>query len=573
MKRIIIFFIGLSVFLNYSCSNKKLHNTDNVTYNEGRELEYYYAFTEATKLSLFGRYKDALSLYNQCLRVKPQSSAVYYQISGILLRTGQLDLAKKFALDAYRHDNQNYWYLMHLASIYKMQMNLDSAIIMYEKILKIKSPDLTNTMNLALLLKANSKYKKALNIVTKVEKEYVINESVIMIKHDLLKNLNKANKAADVLIDGIEKYPDNINLYGLLAEHFYDENKLEDAEKYYKIVYNKDSANEKVILSYADFLLNNDRGDEAFLLYNKIIYDEDAELEDKILLMANFIKNYDYIKDYNENIFDLIDYLLNIYSDKRVIALAIDLNIKAKDFEKAALYSKDMIRNYVYDEYEFQRLLHIENYLNNYDTVIYYADKAISLYNNKAPFYLVKGVAYLGKDDFSNAIVSLRTGLERNTEKNDEINFYNYLAESYFRAGNNDSSDYFFEKSLSINNDNLLIRNNYSYYLALRNENLERAKELSYLTIKREPENATYLDTYAWILYKLKKYKTALNYIEKAVSINNENIEILEHYGDILYVNNKKKKALEIWLNAYKLNRNEVLEEKIKNLKNELITH
>lgn len=569
MKNYCIYSIVIIVLIGVSCNKHITKKSEFNHYNESRELEYYYAFTEATKLALFGRYKDALSLYNQCLNVKPQNSAVYFQISNIFLRTGQLNLAKKYALNAYEYDRQNYWYLMHLASIYQMQMNLDSSILMYKRIVKIRKDDFNSYFNLALLYKSKNKNREAIKICHLIEKNFGKSEKLYFLKHEIFIKLKKKKKAAEILIEGIRFFPDNIYLYGLLAEYYYDENKLKEARDYYEKIFMIDSTDEKAILSYADFLINNGEGIKAFSYYDKVIFNRDADLEDKILIVANFIKNYDFIFEHKEHIFNYIDYLLRYYKDKRIYALAVDFCIKNKSFEKAREYMVFLVKDND-NPVSYERLMYIDNYLKNYDSIVYYANKAISLFENNSTFYLLKGIAYMEKNDFINAIASLRLGLEKISDKKNEIAYFNYLAECYYRENNSDSSNYYFEKSLSIDNENLLIRNNYSYYLAERKKNLERAKELSLLTIKKEPENATYLDTYAWIMFKMNKYREALKYIEKAIKIEKNNAEILGHYGEILYMNNLKEKALDAFMESYLINPDNGIKNKIDMLKAEL---
>ena len=90
--------------------------------------------------------------------------------------------------------------------------------------------------------------------------------------------------------------------------------------------------------------------------------------------------------------------------------------------------------------------------------------------------------------------------------------------------------------------------------------------------IKKEPENATYLDTYAWILYKMKNYNKAREYIERAVKNNKDNSsEIIEHYGDILMVFEDEEGALIQWKKAQKLGKTDLeIKEKIEKAEKKL---
>ncbi|MBP7180035.1 MAG: tetratricopeptide repeat protein, partial [Dysgonomonadaceae bacterium] len=124
-----------------------------------------------------------------------------------------------------------------------------------------------------------------------------------------------------------------------------------------------------------------------------------------------------------------------------------------------------------------------------------------------------------------------------------------------------------YEKSLKLNPQNLPVLNNYSYYLSLEKRDLDKAEQMSSITVKAEPTNPTYLDTYAWILYEQGAYTMAKIYIENAVkySENEPSAEILEHYGDILFKTGEPEKALEQWKKAKELGSDsKTLDEKIR---------
>jgi len=106
-----------------------------------------------------------------------------------------------------------------------------------------------------------------------------------------------------------------------------------------------------------------------------------------------------------------------------------------------------------------------------------------------------------------------------------------------------------------LNPQNLPVLNNYSYYLSLERKNLDKAEQMSGITIKAEPTNPTYLDTYGWILFEQGAYTMAKIYIEKAIEYGKDetSAEVLEHYGDVLAVTGEKEKAVEQWKKAKEL--------------------
>ena len=84
--------------------------------------------------------------------------------------------------------------------------------------------------------------------------------------------------------------------------------------------------------------------------------------------------------------------------------------------------------------------------------------------------------------------------------------------------------------------DNIYCMNNYAYYLSINGDDLQKAEQMSYKTVQAEPKNATYLDTYAWILFLQKRYTEAKIYIDLAIKNDTDSIQnsvIWEHAGDV----------------------------------------
>src|SRR5690606_4581848 len=129
--------------------------------------------------------------------------------------------------------------------------------------------------------------------------------------------------------------------------------------------------------------------------------------------------------------------------------------------------------------------------------------------------------------------------------------FYTQLADAYHQMEEHKQSDKYFDLALALNENNPTALNNYAYYLSVRNENLDKALRMSEKSNNLSPNNAIFLDTWAWILYQQKNYPKALEIIEKAMQYGGDKSgEVIEHYGDILYKNGMKDKALQQWQKA-----------------------
>ena len=144
----------------------------------------------------------------------------------------------------------------------------------------------------------------------------------------------------------------------------------------------------------------------------------------------------------------------------------------------------------------------------------------------------------------------------------------NMLGDAYNASKQYEKSDKAFDDALTLNPNNNTVLNNYSYYLALRKVNLEKAEKMSALLIKNSPDNPTFLDTYAWVLYTREKYKEAKKVMERAISTGNANATHFEHYGDILFKLGDVDGAVQQWQKARGMNANsETLNKKIANRK------
>ena len=217
----------------------------------------------------------------------------------------------------------------------------------------------------------------------------------------------------------------------------------------------------------------------------------------------------------------------------------------------------------------WENLLYLEVQLEQYDNVIKHSDEALEMFPNQNKIYYFNGLANLQKRHYQEAIVALEQA-KRLSSSNPKMvaELNSLLGDAYNATKAYDKSDKAYDDALAADPTNEAVLNNYSYYLALRKANLEKAEKMSSLLIKNNPDNPTYLDTYAWVLYSRQKYKEARKVIERAISTGNANATHFEHYGDILFQLGDVTGAVQQWEKARGLNANsETLNKKIANRK------
>jgi tetratricopeptide (TPR) repeat protein len=191
--------------------------------------------------------------------------------------------------------------------------------------------------------------------------------------------------------------------------------------------------------------------------------------------------------------------------------------------------------------------------------------RAIELYPSQGSAYFFLGVALQRNSKENEATEILRSGLTYIAEQPElEAQFHIMLGDIEHRKGNHAESDRCYEKALRLQPDNSLVLNNFAYYLSLRRENLDSALSMSLRATQAEPNNSSYQDTYAWVLYQLGRYDQALQPMQKALEVSPNNPTLLEHYGDILYRLNKPQEAKSHWIKAMETDpQNTTLRDKI----------
>lgn len=152
---------------------------------------------------------------------------------------------------------------------------------------------------------------------------------------------------------------------------------------------------------------------------------------------------------------------------------------------------------------------------------------------------------------------------------NHMCSLYTMLGDMYYTSGQTDKTFKAYDNALFFFPSNAMTLNNYAYFLAESDGDIDKAEEMSRKAIEQEPENDTYLDTYAWVLFKKKDYKEALEYQRKALEAAEaagsvENAEFYSHYGDILFMNHKPEEAVANWKKALELEPdNKLLKKKV----------
>lgn len=201
----------------------------------------------------------------------------------------------------------------------------------------------------------------------------------------------------------------------------------------------------------------------------------------------------------------------------------------------------------------WEKVLNISILMGQYKQMIGVGEAALAVYPNQAILYYYMAFALHREDQNKEALANIKAAMALDGENKELQALISALqAEILIDQGKVAAADLAFEKAVGLDPQNFLIMNNYAYYLALRNENLDKAEALITVAVKALPRDASVADTYAFILLKKGNYELARSWIEKALQNNEaENSVYLEHYGDILFNTGSPDEALVQWKKSW----------------------
>jgi Tfp pilus assembly protein PilF len=200
------------------------------------------------------------------------------------------------------------------------------------------------------------------------------------------------------------------------------------------------------------------------------------------------------------------------------------------------------------------------------DSSIVLLEKYIKKYPENPKYSVQLGYSYFLNNDWEKARYYLSKGYSLDTTN---ISLLISLGDVLDRLNKPDSAEHYYALAISKNSDDPLANNNYAYFLSQDTAKLQFAIELSKKAILAEPENAAYLDTYGWIMFKMNNLDTAFEYIEKAYKLDSTNYDIMEHLGDIYEKKGNIEQAIEYWEKSLEFNKNKKeLIEKINKYRN-----
>lgn len=533
------------------------------------ERKYEYYFLEAVRLKALKQYDAAFDLLQHCLAINPEAASALYETAQYYIYLKQPAKAMEMLEQAVRNEPDNYWYNQGLANLYLQQDETEKALPLLQTMSQRFTDKLDPLYSLLDLYNRSDAYDDVIGILNLLEQRTGKNEQLSMEKFRIYLQ-KKDNAAAFREMESlVEEYPMDPRYQVILGDVYLQNGKEEEAHEIYRKVLDEDPDNAMALYSLASYYEATGQNELYEQQIDTLLTNRKVPSDTKLLILRRLALQ-------NEQ--EGGDSTLVIKRFDRVMAQDLD------DARLPMLYAQYLISKGMNPEAQsaLRRVVEIEPTntaarlmllgeaikAEDYADIRRLCEAGIEATPDLLELYFYLAIAYNHDERTEDALRVCRQALEHVTEASKKevvSDFYTIIGDCCHSLNRNEEAYEAYDNALRYNPANIPALNNYAYYLSVERRDLDKAEEMSYKTVKAEPNNATYLDTYAWILFEKGNYAEARLYIDDAMKNEAEaSAVVVEHCGDIYYMTGDAESALRYWKQSLELgNPSETLKKKI----------
>lgn len=540
--------LGLLCVLVFGSTQIMAQNPVKSNLTEKQQLEFDKHFFNALRDKLINDFEGAEEDYKKALSIDKNNANAWFQLSSVLLAQKKSDMAEDACFRAVNLDPKNVWYLTQMAGIYRLRNNFSDAALMQEKLVK-----LTNNPNDYFDL-AESYYnagnvKKSLDALNRAEKITGPIEKIYLQREHLYLQQNKLSKAIKELDKLIKLYPGVTRYLGMKADVLLANGKQSQALKIYQQILKVEPNNGYALFALADFY--KDKGDTS-QAFSYFLNGMSSDVEDrrKVEVMIELIPS-NFFPNHQKQCIALIDnFIKSSPQSATPYLLNGDLYMAQRDFEEARNQYKKAIDVDPKAAIAWEQLLFCNAQLNKPEFMQKDCELLITINPQNFQAHLFYTFSSYQLKEYNKAVEGALRALNLDALPEERSQLLSTLADAAHYDKRYKLTDSAYTVLLELEPNNALALNNWAYFLCLRKERLDTALIMSARTLELQPGNASYLDTYGWILFVKGEAAKAKTYIEQSLALYPENAEVLQHLAEILESLNEKKLAEEYWQKA-----------------------
>lgn len=530
------------------------------------QLKFDLAYMNGNREKILGNNEEALTYLNVCYRLEPTNAALNYLMGSVYFDLKKYNDATFFAEAAVKNDASNTWYKELLIDCYISQnKNKEAAKLLVD--IAHQRKDVEYLLKASYVYVMIKDYKSALKVLNEAEKIVGPDEDIITRKEQIYLAQNDLKKAIQEVEKLIKAHPENPKYRGMLADLYWANGRSEEAGAIYHSILKEFPGNGFAMFALADYYKLKGDKDQWYSYLQQGMASKDVDPKSKINALSTFIGGTDFPDQLNRT-FALAEIFSQTHPDDATAYLVLGdvyqqqqkLDSAHVQYRKALAINPSMFLGW-------QQLVFCSSQLMNNKVLLADCEEAIQYFPNEAAFYAYGAIAAMQLKEYQKAVDLNKSGLENVTPDQEELilQLQASLGDAYHYTKNHKACDSIYEVMLVKNPENAYALNNYSYFLSLRKTQLTKAAEMSKKSLELDPGNASYLDTYGWILFTQGNYTEAKTYIEKSLEAAPNSAEVVDHLGDVYFKLNDKQQAITYWKKAKELGcENPKLDQKIK---------
>ena len=523
-------------------------------------FDYYYL--EAEKCRLAEDYSSALDLYRHCLDINPEAPEALYNIGLLYLYMRSDSIGTSYIRQACERDTNNPYYLETLAALYLNKRDAESAIPVLEKMASLQSRRSDILSQLASLYSTVGDNDKAIGALNRIELLEGVSPQVTVEKFRLYKEKGQLDSAFVQLQALCEESPHDMNLRVIVGNQYMQAGDTVKALEIYDEVRRQEPANTGLQLAMLDYYRDSGQDERYNMVRDSLLFCPDSPTQLRTIMLQSYISDVQRDSTYAPRLVAAFDTLLaRPQQDAQVLIMKAAYQVYSKQPQEALCQTmRQVLEVEPGNETALRELLQYYAEQNDEKGVEDISRRGLNYHPEEIAYAYYLGMALAEQKKLTDAADVLQQGLRVRTEFVSErlvSNVFGVLGDIYYQQGKETEAFAAYDSALVYMEDNIMCLNNYAYYLSLKGEQLDRAEEMSYRTIRQEPENITYLDTYAWILFMKGDYAHARTYMDKVVDpkltdeelLSNERLlgNLIEHAGDVYANCGEQETALRLW--------------------------
>ena len=526
------------------------------------QASFDYFYLEAEKCRLQEDYSSAMDLYSHCLDINPQAPEALYNLGLLYLYMRSDSIGTAYIRQACERDANNPYYLETLGALYLSKRDAESAIPVLEKMASLQSRRSDVLSQLASLYSTVGDIDKAIGALNRIELLEGMNPQVSVEKFRLYKEKGQLDSAFVQLQALCDDAPHDMNLRVVVGSQYMQAGDTLKALSIYDEVRRQEPTNTNLQLATMDYYRESGQDARYNSMRDSLLFSPDSPTQLRVLLLKSYIADVQRDSTFTPQLCAAFDTLLaKPQQDAEVLIMKAAYQVYSQQpREELCKTMRQVLEVDPGNETALRELLQYYAEQNDDKGVEDISRRGLNYHPEEIAYAYYLGMALAEQKKLTDATEVLQQGLRVRTEFVPErllSNVFGVLGDIYYQQGKELEAFAAYDSSLVYMEDNIMCLNNYAYYLSLKGEQLDRAEEMSYRTIRQEPENITYLDTYAWILFMKKDYAHARTYMDKVVNPEKTDEELLadeklmgnliEHAGDIYAHLDEPETALRLW--------------------------